>query len=608
MSKLCRTAAQKGSSGWLPAVLLFLLLLTLGGSSGSATQEWRQAASRETLPSGGYVGSKVCAPCHRSEFDSFSRTGMGRSMTTVTPALLAKLPPSAAIFDPQRNRHFSVFVRQGQLYQSEWETDAEGTDVFRETEPIEWIIGSGANAMGGIVRRGDRLFEAPLTYYTKTHAWALSPGYLEADRGFSRPVEAECVACHSTRPDPVANTIGEFHDPPFEELAIGCEKCHGPGAAHIREKRSGAANPDSATPSIVNPSKLSAWLADNICMSCHQNGDARVLQPGKTVQDFLPGEPLDHTLAILMVPPTRESPPSADHVQHYFSMTLSKCYRSSAAKLSCITCHDPHVQPTREGAPAYYRGKCMLCHTETSCTAPVATRQQTTPADDCIGCHMPKRDVAGISHASLTNHRIVGTADEPFPEVAFQLTTPSLPDLLHVNAIPGQPDATPPQITLLQAYGQLGVEHREYLQRYYEVAQQLATSAPNNVHVLEALAANSLQQGTAEGNQAAMEYLNRAIAQGSITPWDFEQLGTQLLKARNFPEASACLRKGMQRAPYDAKLYLLLAECDVAMNRLPDAALTLRQAMRLFPQVDALQQFLSDVNHMIGSQQGTKGP
>jgi hypothetical protein len=49
-------------------------------------------------------------------------------------------------------------------------------------------------------------------------------------------------------------------------------------------------------------------------------------------------------------PPTRQSPPSADHVEHYFSMTLSKCYRESQGQLSCVTCHDSHVEPSREEA------------------------------------------------------------------------------------------------------------------------------------------------------------------------------------------------------------------------------------------------------------------
>ena len=94
-------------------------------------------------------------------------------------------------------------------------------------------------------------------------------------------------------------------------------------------------------------------------MACHQTGDVRVLKPGKTYQDVRPGQPLDETLSILIVPPTPESPPDVDHVEHYYSMTLSKCYRASAGRMSCISCHDPHVQPHAAEAPAYFARKCL---------------------------------------------------------------------------------------------------------------------------------------------------------------------------------------------------------------------------------------------------------
>ena len=208
-------------------------------------------------------------------------------------------------------------------------------------------------------------------------------------------------------------------------------------------------------------------------MACHQTGDARVLKPGKTYQDIRPGHPLDDTLSILMVPPTRESPPTADHVEHYYSMTLSKCYRASQGRLSCITCHDPHVEPSREDAPKYFASKCLTCHTNQSCKLPIETRMQKTPANDCIGCHMPKRDIQVISHSSATNHRIVATPDEPFPDVTFEQTTASLPDLIHLNPAPGKEAAPPPLLTLLEAYGDLAENKPEYIAPYLNVLGQL---------------------------------------------------------------------------------------------------------------------------------------
>ncbi len=315
------------------------------------SQQTRQKPNQSAGPEhgiGGYVGSKVCAQCHAPIANKYSRTDMGRSMSEVTASLLEKIPNSASLFDDRLQKHFDLYVEDGKLLQSEYERSPDGKETLRETHPVDWIIGSGANGFGALLKRGNFLFEAPLSFYSKTQAWALSPGYEFGDYGFNRPILPGCIACHSGQPRAVLGGSGRFLEPPFHELAIGCENCHGPGAAHVHEiEESDSSTSTSPTHSIVNPAKLQPWLADNICMSCHQTGDAMVLRPGKDYRDFKPGMPLDDTLAIFMVPPRPDSP-QTDLLEHYFSMTLSKCYRGSGGRLSCITCHDPHVEPAKQ--------------------------------------------------------------------------------------------------------------------------------------------------------------------------------------------------------------------------------------------------------------------
>src|ERR1700730_10843257 len=91
------------------------------------------SAGQNSNANGGYVGSRVCAKCHPSIYESFSRTDMGRSMSEVNPALVEKMPTSASIFDSKLNRHFEIYTRDGNLYQSEFETAADGHEVFRDT-------------------------------------------------------------------------------------------------------------------------------------------------------------------------------------------------------------------------------------------------------------------------------------------------------------------------------------------------------------------------------------------------------------------------------------------------------------------------------------------
>jgi hypothetical protein len=536
------------------------------------------SADQNSLANTGYVGSRVCSKCHPSIYESFLRTDMGRSMSEITPALLDKIPTSVNILDTRLNRHFEIYAGDGNLYQSEYETTAGGKYVFRETRKLEWIIGSGANGSGAIVKQDNYLFEAPLSFYAKPHRWALSPGYEFGDYGFNRPILPGCIVCHSGQPRPVLDGNGRFREPPFAELAIGCENCHGPGEAHVA-----AAQVGSPLGSIANPAKLSPWLADNICMSCHQTGDARVLQAGKTYRDFRPGVELDDTLSIFLVPFRRESVPKDDLLEHYLSMRLSKCYRNSSGRLGCISCHDPHVEPSPQEAPAYFREKCLACHNEKSCAVPPSLRQHKTPPDDCAGCHMPKRDVTVISHSVLTNHRIIAEAEEPFPDAAFHMTTPQLPDLVHLNANPARQDVPSP-LTLLQAYGQVMPSHPEYRERYWALAKHLENTQGENVLVMEALADWALQRKNAEGSSLAIRYLDGAIHQGATNPADFEELAELLVAANRQSDALKILQQGMQLIPYYAEFYRRSATVHFAANRKQEACEVVAKGVEKFPQ------------------------
>lgn len=556
-------------------------------SARSSTRQIPKAAQSTNA----YVGSQECAVCHSNIYEKYSRTDMGRSMMKVDAALLKTIPAEASIFDQKLNRHFEQCAKDNALYQSEFALDSEGKEIFRETHKIDSIIGAGANGYGGIVQRGDYLFEAPLSFYSNVNAWALSPGYQYGDYGFSRPILPGCIACHSGRAQPVADGNGRFGKPPFQQLAVGCENCHGPGEAHIA-----AASRDT----IVNPARLSGWLSDNVCLPCHQTGDARVLRAGKGFNDFRPGTALDNTLSIFMVPFSAEAAPKDDLLEHYLSMRLSKCYRESAGKLSCISCHDPHTQPTAAEAPEYFRKRCLTCHTEQSCSVPLVDRQKQSPPDNCIGCHMPKRDVKVISHSVLTNHRIVRAPQEPFPDAAFKMTTSQLPDLVHLSAEPGKNVALP-LITLLQAYRQAMLSHPEYRPRYWKLAKDLEKTEPNNIALLQALADLSLQQRNVEGLNAAIGYLDRARIQGTKQPSDFEQLAKMLSAAGQHSRAIEVMRQGIEVVPYDLELYRLLANAYVGSNKPDEACKVLQRANETFPQDDAIRNALRQCTTKSGS-------
>jgi tetratricopeptide (TPR) repeat protein len=174
------------------------------------------------------------------------------------------------------------------------------------------------------------------------------------------------------------------------------------------------------------------------------------------------------------------------------------------------------------------------------------------------------------------------------------MTTPALPDLVHLSAIPGQKDVPLPSITLLQAYGQLISAHPEYRERYFALAEKLRRSAPEDISVLEALAYSALQNKSNEGTAEAIEYLNRAIDAGSTSPADFEQCGSLLMSAGRQPAAADLLQRGIEIIPHDGELYRLLGASYLSQNKIREASEVLKHASEIFPENLAIRALLRE--------------
>jgi hypothetical protein len=523
---------------------------------------------------------------------------MGASMAPANrPEELAKVKSPVTIYSAQFDRYFKVFRKGPDLYQSEYQLDAAGKMVFEAEHKLEYAVGGGMNGYTYLVKRDGHLFEAPLSYYSKAGKWELSPGYINADVGFTRPALSGCLACHNGQPDPVPNREALYRDPPFRfgEVAIGCEACHGPGALHVGEaKQRRAPLPRGAVDdSIVNPEKLPARLSDDVCMNCHQGGDTRILQPGRDYMDFRPGTPLDEVSAIFKVPLRPEQREEADKAQvlspvrgslempswwKNSSMEMSKCYRASGGKLRCVTCHKIHSAPTQLTKAAFYRDKCLTCHTEKSCRIPLAQRLGRNPANDCANCHMPKRPVGGIAHTELTNHRIMRRPGQPLPDVAFDQTT-DMPGLVYLNRADRSRPISP--VTELTAYGEIMRRHPELEVHYQEVLDELSRSHPDDPLVLASLGRRAL---LLKEYEKAAEYLSKALERGSEATTTFLDLGNALSGAGKHQEAAAVFERGVEVSPFAPVLYKSLALEYITLKQYPRAHAVIRRHVELFPE------------------------
>lgn len=520
-----------------------------------------------------YVGSKACFGCHAAIYRSFAKTGMGRSMSRADDLPADAVPTEATV---------TVGKRALRVYRDDsgWHQSESEPNVFTDAHRLEYVLGSGVNGLSFIVKRGDYLFQAPLSFYSKPAKWDLSPGYQLGDLGFSRPIPQQCLLCHSGRSQAVEGRNGRYLNPPFRELAIGCENCHGPGGAHVHDPKHGA--------SIVNPAKLPARLAEDICMNCHQGGDARVLQPGRKYEEFRPGQWLIDTVAIFKIPQSMRGDKEPDLLEHNSAMKLSRCFRESRGKLSCLTCHNPHEEPSNAEAPEYFRAKCLTCHTSQSCRLPIAAREATAPPDNCIGCHMPKRDVTTISHSALTNHRIPARPGEalPAPEAA-----PGNTGLMLVNVPPGK-NAAIPDITLLKAYAEVAGANPIYQQRYVSLLQSLAIAKPEEPFLQAALGHKALAEGRYE---EAVAHLTTGLKLGeAAVELDMAQALTKLGRPE---DALPHLQTAVELEPYDPVVLKTLTLEYINLRRYAEAQQQMQRYVELFPEDSFMRELLARVKH-----------
>jgi hypothetical protein len=586
------------------------LLTALSSSARLRAQGSAQPASvfRNTDSSVAYVGSKTCtvSGCHEEIGRSYPETPMGHSMAPAnSPAELARVAQPVTFFNEKNNRTYQVYQEGGNLYQCVYEVDKKGRKTNYAAHKMDWVVGSALTGYSYLFSIGAWIFQAPLSYYSHTGAeagkWELSPGYPVDDIGFTRRITTSCMHCHNGQPDPVARRDGMYKEPPFRfgELAIGCEACHGPGQLHVREMLAGRGRvlvPNEVDTSIVNPARLSPRLADDLCRSCHQAGDAVVLRPGKDVLDYRPGTPLSDTMVFLKRQLKEDQRGEANRLEtetpvrgsleqplwwKNSSLELSKCYQASHGRLSCITCHSVHHTVKPEEQADWFRGRCLTCHKGDSCKLAAGDAARVKAGDNCIDCHMEKRSVAGIAHSSDTKHRIVRFAGQPLPEVAFEKPKPDLPGLVWLNrpAGDGEPLAARSQ---LEAYWTVARKDSSLWPYWFRKLEELSKTAPDDPLVLSYLGAVALSQK--KDNAKAADYFSRALKLGSVEPTTFLDLATALANLGRGQEAEAVLERGVAAYPYSGPLIARLAQQYGADGQSWRAHTVAQQYRKLFPE------------------------
>jgi len=393
-------------------VVLGLAIAVLNACGGQAPKE----ASPAPVAAGGqpflnqakdvaYVGIDACRPCH---------TGMGMSWYPLTADRVIEDWTTKNTVDVKATGlHYRMYRRDGKFFMRQSLVDPTGREAAVDEREISRVVGSGHHSRTYLVAVGNKLFQAPVCWYTKDALWDLCPGFEEDNHYFSREIDRSCVSCHNARMELVPATRNAFVEPIPQ--GIDCERCHGPGRLHVDKWAHGETPTGEGDRAIVNPKRLTPELRMQICFQCHL-GDSRSLERvarvNATLQDWRPGQPI--TSAIVPFRFAETTPHDYGLSAQVDRLLLSRCYLESKGRFECVTCHDPHVTVYRKDRPAdFFTSKCLGCHAKDACKAPAAARAATSPPDDCVRCHMRKAEPSDHRYADFTDHWIRTRIDEP---------------------------------------------------------------------------------------------------------------------------------------------------------------------------------------------------
>jgi Cytochrome c554 and c-prime len=324
----------------------------------------------------GYIGDEACRACHADKAESYSHTA--HHLTSRSPSqdsvsgsfaegknvLKTANPGLSFRMESESNGFFQSAV---------WEIPPV-TSVH--TERIDVVIGSGRKGQTYLYWKGDRLFQLPVSYWVALESWVNSPGYRDGVADFDRPVIPRCLECHATYAETVAGPPPRNQYKPASLVeGISCERCHGPGRAHVEAMTNGKAG---TAGNIVSPGKLTREKQIDVCAQCH-GGPGKSLAPAFS---YIPGEPLDRYLQ-------RDTPAPGEtvdvHGNQIALLQRSRCYQSSG-QMTCSTCHNVHT-PQRDATA--FSSRCLSCHKTESCGLHPTMGAQI--ASQCVDCHMPNQ-------------------------------------------------------------------------------------------------------------------------------------------------------------------------------------------------------------------------
>lgn len=493
------------------------------------------------------VADAVCEQCHRDIFQRYLSTPMAHASGIAEENL-----------NPGKFTHTASGVeytisnaggRADLAFKSKSEASTSGH------YPLRYFLGSGHLGITYLYEINQYLFESPVAWYAASQGYDMKPG-LEDMRQMppALPMPNTCLRCHMTAVQPSdAGTINRYAGIPFLHGGITCESCHGDAEQHVNSH--GKAH-------IINPAHLDPERRDSVCISCHLEGDVTVERALRSALNYHPGDLISDDLAFYVY--TGKSL-TARGVSEVEQLAQSTCKRSSGDKMSCTSCHDPHFTPPPEQRAAFFRAKCLACHSQPN-FAPLHHPENP----DCTSCHMRHTGAQNIPHVAWTDHRILRLPSSPTTRGA-----PQSAELLPIFS----PTAT--QRDLAMAYYQALLEGDQSAEpKAWTLLQQQRATIVNDKAALDAFGNVNAERGDAQAARAAFEQVLKLDPQDLTA---LSNLGILEAKQGRLDASIALLRSAFQSNRDIAGLAMNLARVQCLAGDVAGARTTIDEALAYGP-------------------------
>ncbi len=436
-----------------------------------------------------------------------------------------------------------------------------------------YYIGQGRRGRTYLFSVDGFVFESPVNWYTDKHMWDMAPAYGNVrEAPMNLPALTSCLDCHvSGIQPPIQGTENRYKMPVFEYSGVTCERCHGPGAAHVN----GGA--------IVNPVKLSADRRDAICMQCHLEGNAAIERPGKHLYQFRPGDDLSDYVRYYVR--AGEGQPGLRAASQFEALAQSMCKKKSGAAMSCMSCHDPHRSVPAEERVSFYREKCLACHSALS------TKHHANQPD-CTSCHMPANASTDVAHTEVTDHRIQRRPNTgAVLEDALARPVSTLPKLV---PFPDSPQTEHDDRDMALAWANMAENgDAAVVKQAEQLLRKAVQESPKDAALLSSFGYVEQRRGAVSD---ARELYQRALAQDPNLLDAATNLGVIEAKSGHLGEAVQLWEGAFQRAPGRSSVGMNIARAFCSAGQLDRARDVTMRVLQFNPDLGSAKKMLNGLN------------